>query len=51
MSSLHCIKDVEYYKEDGIEDDDKMMFYLEDFVEQHPSYQWLLDELTEVVEE
>ncbi len=51
MSSLHCIKDVEYYTEDGIEDDDKMMFYLEDFVEQHPSYQWLLDELTEVVEE
>lgn len=51
IPSLHCIKDVELYKEDGIEDDDKLMFYLEDFVNTHPTYQWLLDELTEVVEE
>ena len=51
IPSLHCIKDIELYKEDGIEEDDKLMFYLEDFVNTHPSYQWLLDELTEVVKE
>ena len=48
---LYCMKDIEVYQEDGLEDDDKLMFYLEDFIQVYPVYEWLLDEQTTVIDE